>query len=368
MAELFGKRHSRQELASHVGSMSQLAGITFSELIDGRARGIRAAEFRTGSGFGFTVLLDRAMDIARADFCGKSLCWRSVSGDTHPAYYDPAGLGWLWGFGGGLVTTCGLASFGGPCEDAGDVLGLHGRVSNAPAERVSVIEEWRGDDYVLELSGQMVEARTFFGCLRLNRSITTKLGAKSLTIRDEVTNLGPRPAPQMILYHCNLGYPALSAESRVLAPSVVVVPNTAEAEKGKQDWSKAAPPTRGYAEKVYEHELAAKNNRTAVALVNEACDGGFGVYLRFRRDQLPVFTQWKMMGEQEYVMGLEPGTNGVKGRASERERGRLTMLPPGESRQYDLEIGVLSGCDEIAAMEKEIKAMRNAPAKIGSFA
>ena len=364
MAELFGRRYTRRELESLLGNMNQAAGITLGELTDGRARGVRTAEFRTGSGFSFTVLLDRAMDIGRADFCGKSLCWRSVNTDVHPAYYEEPGLGWLRTFGGGLLTTCGLMTCGGPSTDAGEAFGLHGRISTTPAERISVSEEWVGNDYVMAISGEVTDGRTFFPCLRKRRTIVTALGSKSFVLRDEVTNIGPRPSPLMILYHCNLGFPALAPESRVLTPSLTVHPNTPDAEQGKRDFGKAAPPTRGYAEKVYEHKLASRRGRTVVALVNDAL--GFGVYERFRTDQLPLFSQWKMMGESEYVMGMEPGTNGVFGRATERERGRVMQLRPGQKREFEIEIGVLDGPKDIAAIEKEIRAMRRGRTKIES--
>jgi len=357
MAELFGRRLTRREVKRYFGSADQAGGITLGELSDGRARGVRIAEVRTGSGLNLTAVLDRAMDISRADYCGRSLCWRSAVGDTHPAYYEPEGLGWLRSFGGGLVTTCGLTYFGAPGEDQGEALGLHGRISTTPAERVAVLQEWRGNDYVMAISGEMFEGHLFGGCLRLRRTIRTFLGARSFQIHDEVTNVGPRPAPLMLLYHCNLGFPVLGPEARLLAPSLLVQPNTPFAEEGKRYYASAGPPTRGYVEKVYEHDLAARGGRTCAALVNDAIAGGFGVYLRFRKDQLPVFTQWKMMGESEYVMGLEPGTNGVTGRANERKKGRLITLRPGQTRTFDLEIGVLEGAREIGALEREVRAI-----------
>jgi len=335
--------------------MDQVAGITLGELADGRARGVRTAEVRTGGGLSATVALDRAMDLTRADFRGMALGWRSVAGDVHPAYFEAPGLGWLHTFTGGPLTTCGLMQVGAPCADGEEALGLHGRISALPAENVSVRAEWRGNEYVMSLSGEMVEGRLFGGCLRLRRTWTTHLGAKALRLRDEVTNVGPRATPHLILYHCNFGFPVLAPESRLLAPSLTVRPNTPDAEEGKHEYDRAAPPRRGYAEKVYEHALAARRGRTVVALVNPAL--ALGVYLRYRVDRLPVFNQWKMLGEREYVMGLEPATNGVFGRASERRRGRLTTLRPGASRVYELEIGVLDGEAEIAAVRREIRAL-----------
>lgn len=360
MAMLYGKRWTRKQIESLTGSMHQIAGITPGELADGRGRGVRTAEIRTGSGLSATVALDRCMDIVRADHQGRSLGWRSVVGDSHPAYYEPDGLGWLRSFTGGPVATCGLSSFGAPCEDEGEALGLHGRIGNTPAGKISVSEDWNGNEYEMNISGEMIEGAPFGTYLRLRRTISTRLGANSIMINDEVTNIGPRPGPLMILYHCNIGFPVIAPESRLIAPTIEVTGNSPEAQKDVANHAKADKPRRGMGEKVYEHKLGAKAGRSAVALVNEAFDGGngFGLYLRFRTGQLPVFNQWKLMGESEYVMGLEPGTNGVTGRAAEREKGRLSMIKPGETRRFELEIGALDDMDEIAAIEKEISGMK----------
>jgi len=56
-----------KELARRVGTMKQLAGIRTSVLDDGKARGIRIADIDNGSGFRFTILLDRGMDIGEAN-------------------------------------------------------------------------------------------------------------------------------------------------------------------------------------------------------------------------------------------------------------------------------------------------------------
>ncbi len=357
MAEYGGVRYTRAQLESLVGNMDQVAGVTFAELSDGRARGCRIAEVRTGGGFNFTVNLDRAMDIVRADYCGRSLCWRSVAGDVHPAYYEPEGLAWLRSFPGGLLATCGLTHYGAPCEDRGEALGLHGRIGSIPAEKISVNEGWKGNSYVMSLSGEMREAHLFGACLRLRRTIATSLNAKSVKICDEVTNIGPRPAPLMLLYHVNLGFPVLGPEARLLAPSRTVKPVTPRAAEGMKNYTRAEEPQAGFDEQVYAHTLRSRRNRTTVALVNPAVGEGFGVYERFRTDQLPAFTQWKMMGKSEYVMGMEPGTNTVTGRPGERREKRLVTLRPGRSRSFELELGVLDGAADIRAIKKEIRAI-----------
>ena len=73
MATLFGSSYTRAELLQHVGDISQFAGVRVGELGDGFERGVRVADFRTGSGFEFSVLVDRGLDITWAAFGGASI-------------------------------------------------------------------------------------------------------------------------------------------------------------------------------------------------------------------------------------------------------------------------------------------------------
>ncbi len=135
MPMLFGDNLSREEVLQRVGSIGQIAGVRPFRYTDGRADGVKAADVRTGSGLGFTVLLDRGMDIAHAEFAGKPVSWDSKNGVAAPGFFERPGQDWLRTFGGGLLTTCGLIQVGPPNVDGGEELGLHGRISHLPAER-----------------------------------------------------------------------------------------------------------------------------------------------------------------------------------------------------------------------------------------
>ena len=84
----------------------------------------------------------------------------------------------------------------------------------------------------------------------------------------------------------------------------------------------------------------------AAAVVNrgfKGLDGGLGVYLRYDPTTLPVYLEWRMMGEGLYAVGMEPATNGFKSVPELIEQGFPIMLEPGEERMYELEFGVLAG-------------------------
>lgn len=358
MPRLFGKVYSKDELLTRVGDISQIGGVRLCTLGDGMERGVRAADFRTGSGLDFTVLIDRGLDISSAFFQGWPLAWRSATGDTSPAYFEEHGLGWLRSFYGGLLVTCGLTYAGAPSIDEGKTLGLHGRVSNTPASNVLADGIWDGDDYIMWVQGKVREAAVFGENIELRRKISSKLGEAKIWISDKVTNLGYQVTEHMILYHINIGFPAIDEGGKLIAPVKNSLPRDADAEIEKELYADLPAPTPGFRERVYYLDMAEDSaGFVNAALVNRGLhDGrGFGVYVRYLKNQLPKFSEWKMMGEGTYVLGMEPANCWVEGRAKERERGTLQFLQPGETREYELEIGVLSGPLEIEAFEEQVR-------------
>ena len=346
MPQLFGTQYTADELRRQTGMIGQIAGVRQATLADGKARGMRVAEVYTGSGLRFTVLIDRALDLGGVEWGGRPLAW------VHPAlggpdHYDPAGTGWLRTFGGGLVTTCGLSHFGQTEQDGNEALGLHGRISHTPADHVAVQEAWQGDEYTLEIAGQARQSVLFGENLLLTRRIATRLGATALTIDDTVRNDGFRPAPHMILYHCNFGFPVVSPESELLVAEEQVIPRDAAARAGLATHTRFDPPDPGYAEQVFFHKPRVRaDGTTGVAIVNRAL--AFGAYIRYRVAELPYLAQWKMMGAGDYVCALEPANQWETPRARLREEGRLRILAPGEEVHYHMEIGVLPDAAAIA--------------------
>jgi hypothetical protein len=361
MATLFGRKYSKEELLKRIGDLSQLGGVKPIELVNGNERGVRAAEFKTGSGLNFTVLLDRGLDISAADYCGQSLCWRSSTGDVAPAFYEPEGLSWLRSFYGGLLLTCGLTYFGSPDVDQGQQLGLHGRVSNIPAKNVYMDGKWDNDEYIVWIQGNVQETAVFGENLVLRRKIWTRLGENRLFVDDVVENIGYHTTEHMMLYHINAGFPVIDEGTEILAPFLKTVPRSDEAKKGLQEFSTFRGPIPGFSEQVYYHDVATDDDGYIhSALINREFNNGqgFGFYITYLKEQLPVLIEWKMTGEGIYVVGIEPATNRADGRSLERKEGKLILLKPGETRSYNLEIGVLTCQEEITAFEDKINNLR----------
>jgi hypothetical protein len=344
---LYGEKLTKAELLSRIGDMSQVAGIRLFELTNGNERGVRAAEFNTGSGFTFTVLLDRGMDLDQAKYKGVPVSWQTAVGAVHPGFFQPENFEWLYTFPGGLMTSVGYTYVGAANVDQGEALGLHGRASHIPAKDVCVRQQWQGDDYVMYVEGRMDEVGVFKNSLSNQRRIETRMGENRVFVHDVVENIGPATSPFAILYHCNFGWPVVSADSKVYIRSEV---------RGRDpvaDLSKyrvLQPPTKGFSEHVFYHTAQPdKDGMGNAAVINHGFNGseGYGAYVRWSLDTVPYMGQWKMMGEKYYVVGLEPTNSTADGRASDRAAGILKFLEPGEKAAIDLEIGLLSGKAEI---------------------
>lgn len=329
-----------------ISNVHQLGGIEIATLEDGMGRGVRVASVNTGSALRYRVVIDRALDIGSAFFGEHSLAWISPCGITTSNPAAIQGLEWLHAFGGGLMATCGLTHTGGPEEDAGESRGLHGRVSNLPASLTEVQQPdpIRGD-YTMSISGVVREAQLFGPDLELRREISSTLGEPSIRICDRITNRGNTPAPHMILYHFNLGWPLVDESALIQW-------------RGKADWAALASKNdvpgqgrdfmrcpaplethRGSAEDCAF--IAPEPDADGIchaAVSNERL--GLSLEISFRFDQLPCLTNWQHWGPGDYVMGLEPGTAFPEGQNAAREAGRLIMLEPGEEREYELQVHI----------------------------
>lgn len=155
----------------------------------------------------------------------------------------------------------------------------------------------------------------------------------------------------MILYHINIGYPILDDISELLESKAEIIPNDDEAKKGLADFNRFSDPINGFREQCYLHDIEAdEEGYSNVTIVNEKFSDsqGIGIWLRFKKDNLPYLTQWKQMGMGEYVCGIEPCNNMGKGRKREREEGRLRLIEPGEKIDYRLEFNILKTNKDIS--------------------
>jgi len=336
--------------------MEQIAGVKVLELSNGFERNVRVAIVRNGE-LSFLIAIDRGMDIVNAEYRGIPLSWISPTGIVAPSFYEPEGFGWLRGFPGGLMTTCGLTYMGAPAFDEGESLGLHGRISYSPANLLRADAYWEGENYKIVLEGEAKESKVFEPNIVLRRQITTFLGERRIVIHDIVTNRGWRTQPLMILYHINIGFPLLDKGARFLSTTRCFVPRDRDALEDAEDFAKIHEPRPDYREKVYFHNmLCDKDGNAYAAIINDRLLGGLGVYVKYNKKELPRFIQWKMLGEGTYVMGMEPSNSLVLGRDKERALKTLQYIRSQETREFNLEIGVLVR-DDIDIFEEKVNSV-----------
>ena len=293
-----------QNEKKYIGHRDQLMKVKRIKMQEGKANGVEMIDVQNRSGMHFDVNVSRGMDIPYLDFCGENIGFISPCGVVSPEYFDDKGLGFLKSFTAGFLTTCGLKVAGAPCEYEGTSYGLHGNLSHTPAENVSCrIEENDGTPCAV-IKGTVRDAVIFGDKMSLEREIKCFYKDRKFTLHDKVTNEGYKKVRQMILYHCNIGYPILTPDSEVYIPSLEVKARNSHAEEGIEKWMELQEADPDYEEMCYYHKLKPDvNNHSTVAVYNPELE--LGIAIEIDLSTLDHFVQWKMMGAGDYVMGLD---------------------------------------------------------------
>ncbi len=315
----------------YVGNSLQTKGVEQYTLQNGRGDGMHFLYVRNGLGLEAWISLDRAGDISRVTFKGDNMGYFAPCGYVAPHYYDGVGGGFLKSFTAGFFTTCGLTAVGSPCTDDGEELPLHGTLSHIPAELYCIDER----EDAVEIFLKIRDCRIFGRKLIMNRKYTVSYKDNSIKVKDTVTNEADSESPYMLLYHCNMGYPLLDETSKVCIPNNGVTPRNSHAAEFEGSALQMEKPQDGYEECCYYYNVAEKNGFAHAGIFNDNINKG--VVLSYKKEQLPYFTEWKMMGKTDYVLGLEPGNCTPDGRDVLRKNGTLEFLQPEECGITELE-------------------------------
>ncbi len=242
---------------------------------------------------------------------------------------------------------------GGPEQDEFGERGIHGHISNVPAE----IESISQPDPVMgkmemSITGRMRETKVFGPSLELRRTISATLGEPIIRIHDEVINRANTPAPHMLLYHVNFGWPFVDEGTKLIWHGDWQTRqggiNAAIFNKDNDFLTCPAPMDAhlGTGEAVAFIDVVPDASGWGTAGLHNA-NLGLAVALRFQKAQLPWLTNWQHWGKGEYVTGIEPGTHPPIGQSQARRDQSLIFLAPGESRSYDIELEVLTSTLQI---------------------
>ncbi len=307
---------------SYIGHPSQILGVEEHRLTGGKGDGMRLLQVRNGLGLEFTVSLDRCADISRLSLFSHNIGFFAPCGYVAPSYYDNVGNGFLKSFTGGFLTTCGLTAVGSACEDNGEKLPLHGTISNTPCE----VHSYTVNEKEIVIDALIRDASLFSDQLELKRKYICSLDENKLTVLDTVKNIGSRISPYMILYHFNIGYPMLSEHAELKIPNKGITPRNEHASKYIDNCLIIEKPQKNFEEQCYYYDVIEENKKAAAEIYNKNI--GIGLKMMYNKEQLDSFTQWKMMGEHEYVLGLEPGNCTPDGRDILRKNGQLKFIEP----------------------------------------
>lgn len=349
---------STGNFAGKISNASQIGGIETSVMDNGGSRGVRIAWINTGTGLRYKIVLDRAMDIADAFFNGYSIGWMNRTGIVAAQPFSDKGSGWLRTFGGGLLVTCGLSHVGAPEKDEHGERGVHGMISNTPAEIESVMQPDPANGKMeMSITGRIRETKIFGPSLELKRTISGTLGEPYLQIHDEVTNHANTPAAHMLLYHFNFGWPLVDEGTQLIFDGDMHVLNDAGEHKifTKQNNYRICPQPlaqhKGTGEAVaYFDSLENSEGECVSGVYNSKL--GLAVAMTFQKKQLPWLTNWQHFAPGEYVTGIEPGTNPPIGQSTARKQKQLIFIEPGEIKKYDVKVEIINNQEGIDQLLK----------------
>ncbi len=327
-------------MSDYIGHTAQIGGTQKLIVDEGKGKGTSIIRVRNGIGLDFTVLPDKGLDILDVSLGGVQMAWLSRNGLVANSLFNDSGMGWLRSFGGGMLTTCGLRNVGPPEDDQGEHFGLHGRISGTPARHVNTTELWKNGTLYIEVSGELSETNVFGEDLVLRRTYRVSSSDNTIELTDRITNQGSTPQQIMLLYHMNWGFPLINPSTKlVVSQGKVVVRGDDQSEQ--ELWRTFPEPTRDYNERVYFFDMDAdEEGRVFYQLENSSIERG--VRVSWKKEELPVLTEWKMMGKGDYVLGLEPGNTLPIGRKGTRDQGQDEFLEAGATKEISLKVQFLN--------------------------
>jgi hypothetical protein len=312
-----------RELRAKVGDLRQFASVRRITLDDGVERGVRALAFSSGGGLDFWALSDRSLDIGPLWWKGIPIAWQSMAGFRSPALHDAeeeGGRGYSRSSS-GFVVTCGLDHIRQPLGSHP----LHGRLPFTPARVTACGEDWDREEPVLFCEGEVMQFRFGGEALRLRRRIEVPIGGHEIRIADTVRNLAAQEIPQSILYHFNLGYPAIAPGSTLTLGSRELLRLQQFPDASDEAQSASYP---------------AGDEARAICTLSTPMESGtlLNIAFTFATDTLPHLQVWHDFRPHACVLGIEPCTS-----ARLDPPGPEKVIQPDESRRYELSISFTSG-------------------------
>jgi hypothetical protein len=310
--------------------------VSLRTLHGGRQEGVSIVDIDNGT-MKLSVVPTRGMNVLQASVGNVRMGWDSpVKEVVNPSFIELNGRGGL----------------GHPGVDNGELLTLHGRAANIPANKVTLHIDER-PPYAITLRGELKEQAFKKVDFSVATELVTEPGSVVFALNDTLTNNGDYPKEYQALYHSNFSTPFLEQGARFAAPVKQVSPFNDKAKGDLPEWQTYRAPTQNYDETVYNVvPYADAKGETLTVLHNRA--GSLGVSVGFNTQTLPVFSLWKNTDTQGqgYVTGLEPGTSFSYNRRYQRPLNLVPTIGAKEHKQFRISYSLLA---DKAAVDKALK-------------
>ena len=273
-----------------ISNFMQTASVRRYTLTEGVGKGLDVIDCDNGK-VRFLINVSKACDIMQFYHEGQNVSFISKNG------FSAKTEGFISRFEGGMLYTCGLDNIG-----AREGYPIHGSFHNIPAEIVSAVCNESG----ITIEAVIRDTALFGKNLVLKRKIYSKIGGESVTLTDTLINEGYKEEDYCLLYHINLGYPMLDEGARITAEVDSAIP--------RNEWAKENQPNMFMIERpenVEECCYYVKMNKPEVSLINDKIGKKFT--LKYSKDTLPCFVEWRSMVSGDYALGFEPSTTELDG-------------------------------------------------------
>lgn len=223
----------------------------------------------------------------------------------------------------GFLFTCGPDHIRHPepieGRDDGKTYPLHGSYSSHPAE----ILFWnaQGEDAECRARVPLTLATGETALLERHWRIDGESGEVCLS--DKLTNTGSKPLAKVHMYHMNLG--AWLFDDRVRLSGAMF-------EGGGLPWNFGEDPGSVFCVPARQEG----SEWAEVSLGPIASIGGLTLKVKFRTDTLPYLQMWRNQKAPAHVLGIEPVSHRLAGRAELVKGREIQWLKPGESAEYGL--------------------------------
>ncbi len=271
-----------------ISNKKQLCYVTKTVIDYGTKNAQRLLFFSNGKISG-SITLDQGIDIYQLNYEGKNIAYLSKNG-VFPSYGNFSSS-----FPGGFLYTCGLDNIG---HD--NNLYTHGTFHLHPGELLEIEE----GDFLL-IKAKLNISSLFEEKIEVIRTISSSYNEDHINISDEIINSGFKDYSYLLLYHFNLGFPALTNETK-LNMNFASINAFTNHSKLNNDLIPGFPMPKDNADETV-HLLLENDGIINVTFPNIKKE----MTLEYNPKDFPFLFIWKSYQSGDYALGIEPANSSL---------------------------------------------------------